>query len=186
MYSFQWRTVYFVSCTAIQLINTKMCMDIESNVFISVANCLLCELQSHTVNKHQNNTWVNTKSTYFISLLTKYKKPINNDRKGIPHTSTLHLTPFYLFTFWSNQWRHFFSKSSNHYAGTWEVISNSSDIHWYWTSSEIFPWMRPANERRRYIVTSLIGLGHTLNDPWSLFTAIMQVQRTKSIIHIWL
>ena len=29
-------------------------------------------------------------------------------------------------------------------------------------------WMRPANERRRYIVTSsLIGWAHTRNDPWS-------------------
>ena len=33
----------------------------------------------------------------------------------------------------------------------------------------IFLWMRPANERRRYIVTSsssLIGWAHPQNDPW--------------------
>ena len=31
----------------------------------------------------------------------------------------------------------------------------------------IILWIRPVNERRRYIVTSsLIGWAHTQNDPW--------------------
>ena len=35
--------------------------------------------------------------------------------------------------------------------------------------SGIILWMRPANERRRYIVTSsLIGWAHTQNDPWAM------------------
>ena len=37
-------------------------------------------------------------------------------------------------------------------------------IHWGYTG--IILCIRPANERRRYNVTSLIGWAHTQNDPW--------------------
>ena len=49
----------------------------------------------------------------------------------------------------------------------WNDI-NISLLKWMYRSG-IIMWMRPANERRRYIVTSSpIGLAHIQSDPWQI------------------
>ena len=45
-------------------------------------------------------------------------------------------------------------------------------IHWYLGNPGISPGMRPANERRRYnVTTSLIAWAHTWTDPYNLMIA---------------
>ena len=48
--------------------------------------------------------------------------------------------------------------------------------------------MCPANERRRYIVTSsLIGWAHTQNDPWTIqYKMVLNAGQMKRIISTWM
>ena len=49
--------------------------------------------------------------------------------------------------------------------------------------SGIILYMRPANERRRYIVTaSLIGWVHTQNDPWRMQNCVYLIYVFLGII----
>ena len=55
--------------------------------------------------------------------------------------------------------------------GNWGQAVLTHYLNQWWPNllmyiSGIILWMRPANERRRYIVTSFIGWGHTQNYPW--------------------
>ena len=64
--------------------------------------------------------------------------------------------------YWQIPWRHRRKVNSNHRAHSTMIILSHKSY-----STGIILCMRPANERRRYIVTSsLIGWAPTYNDPW--------------------